>query len=372
MIVLALLCLLLALPVVLPIPTLWGWKLTLVATELGHWLALLAMIVTLMGWYLCGAFRPSTVLPAVAMVLFLTPMGRAWVISRTLSVKLQKAFGPSAVSVESPFSLGTLYFGMLPKGIPPREIVYAEGEAEKRSLYLYTSPADHPVPCLILIHSGGWENGRPEEFPTWSHHWVSQGYAVASIQYRLAPSWQWPAPQEDVEAAIKYIKAHANELGIDPTRFILIGRSAGGQIATACASNLRDPAIKGCVSLYAPADMPFARKFADPNDVLDSLRLLRQYLGGDPDQVSEKYRTASATLTAGTDFPPTLIVHGKRDTLVWHLQSQRLAARLERMKVPHHYLELPWGTHALDFPFQGPSSQLTRYAMGAFFRSVLR
>lgn len=372
MIVPAILCLLLALPVVLPIPTLWGWKLTLIVTELGHWLALLALIVTLIGWHLHGAFRAITILPAAAVILFLIPTGMAWVISHSLSAKLQKAFGPSAVSAESPLSLGTLFFGRPPKSISSRVIFYAEEGTEKRSLFLYTAPADRPVPCLIMIHSGGWENGRPEEFPTWSHHWVSKGYAVASIQYRLAPTWQWPAQQEDVEAAIKYLKAHADELGIDPTRFILIGRSAGGQIATACASNLKDPAIKGCVSLYAPADMPFARKFADPKDVLDSLRLLRQYLGGDPENVGEQYRSASATLTAGPDFPPTLIVHGKRDTLVWHLQSQRLAARLEEMKVPHHYIELPWGTHALDFPFQGPSSQLTRYAMGAFFQSVLR
>lgn len=372
MIVPAVLCLLLALPVILPIPTLLGWKLTLVVTELGHWFALAALIFMGLAWQLRGGFHAVTLLPAAAAVLFLIPTAQAWGIARTLPSDLRKAFGSFGQSAEIPLSLGAFFFDAKPKVVPSRVIDCADDAGGKRSLFFYSASTAREVPCLIMIHSGGWENGRPEEFPMWSHHWVSEGYAVASIQYRLAPSWQWPAQQEDVAVALAYLKAHASELGIDPTRFILVGRSAGGQIATACASNLKDPAIRGCVSLYAPADMPFARKFADPKDVLDSLRLLRQYLGGDPEQAGEAYRTSSATLTAGPDFPPTLIVHGKRDTLVWHLQSQRLAARLEEMKVPHHYIELPWGTHALDFPFHGPSSQLTRYAMRAFFDTVLR
>ena len=66
------------------------------------------------------------------------------------------------------------------------------------------------------------------------------------------------------------LKEQSAALGVNGSRFVLIGRSAGGQIATAAAYALDDPSIRGCVSLYAPADMPFAWRYADPNDVLIS------------------------------------------------------------------------------------------------------
>ena len=61
------------------------------------------------------------------------------------------------------------------------------------------------------------------------------GYAVASIDYRLAPEFKWPAQRDDLLAAIRFLRAHAAALGIDEDRLVLLGRSAGGQIATAAA-----------------------------------------------------------------------------------------------------------------------------------------
>jgi acetyl esterase/lipase len=244
-----------------------------------------------------------------------------------------------------------------------------DANGERKLLY-FPSQTTTPAPCLIVIHSGGWENGRPEEFPLWNHYWARQGYAVAAIEYRLAPHSQWPAPREDVAEALRFMKAQSAKLGIDASRFVLIGRSAGGQIATAAAYTLADPSVRGCVSLYAPADMPFAWQYADPDDVLDSPRLMRQYLGGGATEAEDKYLSSSGTLIAKEGCPPTLMIHGDRDILVWNKQSERLAAKLEIVNVPHYHLALPWATHALDYPFNGPGAQLTRYAIDRFLAKM--
>ena len=371
MIIAAICCLLFSLPILLPIPSLLGWKVTLVVTEFCQWFALFSLGVFILSWRL-DSLGLGMILAGIATVLFFLPLGSVIKKGQSMPGEIHAAFAPSSGSIWKPSTFLDLWIGSRPRPVKTEKLTYVQDEGGERSLIFYPARGNESAPCLMIIHSGGWENGRPEEFPAWNHYWAGQGYAVASIQYRLAPQWKWPAQAEDVRAALVYLKKEAVKLGIDSFRFVLIGRSAGGQIATASASILKDPSIRGCVSLYAPADMPFARKYADPDDVLDSLRLLRQYLGGDPAEAAENYLSASATLTAEKDFPPTLIVHGQRDNLVWHQQSRRLAARLEEKGVPHYYLELPWATHALDFPFHGPSSHLTRLAAHVFLESVFR
>jgi acetyl esterase/lipase len=66
-----------------------------------------------------------------------------------------------------------------------------------------------------------------------------------------------------------------------------MGRSAGGQIASACAYSLPELQIRGCILIYSPMDMIFARRYADEKDILNSRLLLRQYLGGDPEQAPD-------------------------------------------------------------------------------------
>jgi pimeloyl-ACP methyl ester carboxylesterase len=91
------------------------------------------------------------------------------------------------------------------------------------------------------------------------------------------------------------VRAHAEELGIDPDHLILLGRSAGAQIATACAFGIPELSVRRCIAIYGPPDMVFARKWSYPDDILKSLNLVRQYMGGDPEDVPDAYRTASAT-----------------------------------------------------------------------------
>ena len=365
---LAIICVLAALPGLITFHSLPLWKATLAVGEYGHRFALAPALLLLWGLLDRGPFaRLSSALAIAALTIFLVPTLLMLHQGRTLNTELNGAFGLTLPAWKA--NLPGYFLGVAPvakKAAPQRlEIPLQDGLIPLTVLF-HRARADKPAPCLVVLHSGGWERGSPDEFPDWTRHWTSRGIAVAAIAYRLAPAYPWPAQREDVRASLAYLKQNATALGITGSHFVLLGRSAGGQIATACAHGLNDPTLRGCVSLYAPADMTFAMKYAKPDDVLDSPRLLRQYLGGTPAESSENYRTSSAIDLAQTGGPPTLLVHGRRDILVWELQSRRFAAHLARQNIPHFFLDLPWATHALDYPWHGPSSQLLRPTLDAF------
>jgi acetyl esterase/lipase len=225
---------------------------------------------------------------------------------------------------------------------------------------------------VILLHGGGWDSGERDEIAHFDHWLARRGYAVAAISYRLAPKFPWPAQRDDTLAAIAFLKDHARELGIDATRLVLLGRSAGGQIAETVAYTAHDPAIRGVVALYAPADMPFAYAFGHEDDILKSPLLLRQFLGGPPDKADANYTSASSYFQVSKSSPPTLLLHGALDTLVWHKQSERLDARLAEHGVPHVFVSLPWATHAFEYNLRGPGGQLTTFSIEWFLAAVTR
>ncbi len=361
---------LMAAPVLVTLDTLFMWKVTLGVTEYGHRLALIPLLLAALCWR--RGRRLAACIALAATFVFLVPLAQAMLMARTMQQGIDAAFSISDPSPKQPLDLRDLWLGGEPEPVAAQRLTYASDAGEERGLLFFPSQKQQPAPCLIVIHSGGWDSGSADEFPAWNHYWAREGCAVAAIEYRLAPKWRWPAQRDDVAAALAFLKAQAASLGVDAQRFVLIGRSAGGQIATAAAFSLNDPAIRGCISFYAPADMPFAWQYADPADVLDSPRLMRRFLGGSADEEPENYLSASGTLIAKTGCPPTLTIHGVRDTLVWHRQSERLAARLKSVGVPHYALSLPWATHALDYPFNGPGAQLTRYAVDRFLEKVTR
>jgi acetyl esterase/lipase len=345
----------------------WAWKTAIVTGEYGHWLALwplgLAVLAVLAS---NGPGRLATLaLCALSFAALLRPAVNAWWIGRGLG--------------EGAFSFGRLYAGTKPPAASVRTEVFARPGGQDLRLDFFRPGAakdagQKPRPCLVVIHGGGWDGGDRTQLAGWNARWVAQGYAVAAISYRLAPQSLWPAQGEDVRAALAWLQANARRLEIDPARLVLLGRSAGGQLATAVGCGARDPAIRGVIALYAPHDMPFAWSVSREDDALNSVKLMRQYFGGPPDTPARltRYESASGQLLATKGSPPTLLIHGVLDTLAWYRHSERLAARLAELGVPHTYLRLPWATHGFDFNPDGPGGQLADHAINRFLAEVTR
>lgn len=343
------------------------WMTALGATEFGHWFALVPLVIAL-----TGSLQPlslvATVLSLIAIALFLSPAVQAARMAGTLGPRLERAFGRAVAPLR--FSWRRLFFGHHIPQIKIETFIYDETHGLR--LNFYRCASQQPSPCVIVLHTGGWGNGAPEEFLKFNDHIAREGYAVAAIQYRLAPQWTWPAQGDDVRQAMGYLRERSAELGIDPTRFVLLGRSAGGHIAESVAFLEKDPSIRGCIAFYAPSDMVFSYRLGREDDILKSPALLRNFLGGKPAEKPEAYRNASPLHNVTSDTPPTLLLHGLRDSLVWYRQSERLEKVLSRTGVKHLYIAFPWATHAFDYNHHGPGGQLAKYAVDYFLNLVTK
>ncbi|WP_407341459.1 alpha/beta hydrolase fold domain-containing protein [Pengzhenrongella phosphoraccumulans] len=199
------------------------------------------------------------------------------------------------------------------------------------------------VPCVVWVHGGGWEAGDRRFTPsTWPPDYlfealVAAGLAVATVDYRFSGEARYPAALHDVKAAVRFLRAHAGDLGIDPGRFGVCGESAGGQLAAMIALTGDDPAFEGDVGLAGPSTAVQAaailygvtdftsRRSAHPlasDDESDAVEA--RFLGFTPADAPSWAAAASPVTHATSSAPPMLLLSGDADTIVPLDQSVRL------------------------------------------------
>jgi acetyl esterase/lipase len=360
---------------IMPAQTYYLWQASIAGAELGHIVAIAALLTLLIpGWWRTVVGQLAGGITVVALVLALSPLARAWSSTRDLDARLKSAFGAAAVdSVSTPLALRPLFQRPDTWGVTVASALYARRGDAPLELDLYRARSDSSVrPLVVTIHGGSWSSGTKTELPELNYHLAREGYTVAAIGYRFAPDNPFPAATEDVNAAIDYLKSHARDFRIDPSRVVLIGRSAGGQLALQSAYTKADPSIRGVVALYAPTDQQWGWDHPSNLRVYDSYAVLRRFLNGEPSQVPEAYKRASPINYIGSHTIPTLLIHGKMDPLVSVQQSARLDSALTAAGRPHFVLELPWATHGCDYFFNGPCGQVSTFAIDRFLKAVLR
>ncbi|MBC8163711.1 MAG: alpha/beta hydrolase [Roseiflexaceae bacterium] len=351
------------------------WYIRLGVTEWGYWLAPLLLLPLvgparrLLGW----ASWPL----GAAVLLACAPLLQAQLLARTLPTQLDDAFGQPVQrepATRSPLVAADLFRGIAVPQVAHERLVYAERDGRQLSLDLYAperTASASAAPLVVVIHGGSWQSGDSTQLAALNHYLVAQGYAVAALNYRLAPQHPFPAARDDVVAALAFLKENAPAHGIDAGRIVLLGRSAGAQLALLAAYTAADPAIRGVVSFYGPTDLIWGYDHPVNPAVLDSQGTLEAYLSGSPEQVRETYLRASPTEAVGPTTPPTLLIHGAMDEMVFLENSERLAARLAEAGRPHLLLALPWASHAADANLNGPSGQLSTYAIARFLAAVM-
>lgn len=361
--------------VLFPAPTGWLWIVAIVVGEWGHYAALASLIVGAISFSRGGRLAMiSTAFAAAGAVLCLMPLTRAALIAKELPARCGSAFGEAAerATRAKPFSIVEAFAGVRIPAVQVTEHVYAKSGSKELKLKLYElTRRASAQPLIVIIHGGSWNGGNKNQLPKINRYLASRGYVVAAIDYRHAPKWPFPAACDDVFRAVDYLKAQAGQFGIDPARIVLLGRSAGGQIALSAAYANREPAIRGVVAFYAPTDLALGYEKPSAPGVMDSRKVLRDYLGGTPAEKPDMYAAASPVNFVTTATPPTLLVHGALDPIVWRMHSELLAARLAFLQRPHLYLALPWATHGCDANLSGPAGQLSLYAVERFLASVV-
>jgi len=235
----------------------------------------------------------------------------------------------------------------LPAGIVlHRDLAYVSGGHERQKLDLYLPRAAGPLPLIVWIHGGAFRMGSKEgHIPA---EMLEQGYAIASLNYRLSQHALFPAQIEDCRAAVRWLRAHADTYGLDPARCASWGESAGGHLAAMLGTAGPERSfevgeylehssrVQAVLDFFGPTD--FARMDAQRlpdgqiHDAPDSPE--SQLVGGPIQERPAEVTRANPVTYVTPEAPPFLIVHGDRDPLVPYGQSLLLVDALRAAGVP--------------------------------------
>jgi acetyl esterase/lipase len=250
-----------------------------------------------------------------------------------------------ALSAPQPGRAAEASAAQRPKDVPADakvllDLPYVENGSNAQRLDLYV-PAEAKGPLLVWIHGGGWVGGTKSNAPGLAM--LKEGAAVASIEYRFSNEAIFPAQIEDCKAAIRWLRAHAQEYGYRGDQLAVWGASAGGHLVALLAvtgqvkdfdvgANLdQSSAIQCGIDLFGPADFPAYDpdlptamvQRENPDSVIAKL------FGGPVSQKLELAKRASPVTWVTKDAAPLLILQGTKDPLVPADQSQRLYDKLK-------------------------------------------
>jgi acetyl esterase/lipase len=206
---------------------------------------------------------------------------------------------------------------------------------------------DGPAPTLVHIHGGSWMHGRKERQAkplTW--HLAANGWVVVSINYRLSPKATFPDHLVDVQAAVAWVREHADELGVDPGFVVLTGGSAGGHLAALAAL---DPTtgVQGCVPHYGIYDLLDRHGARGRNHLRGFFE--KVVMKCSPSEFPERWDAASPIAQVHADAPPFFVVHGTFDSMAYVGEARDFVRELRAVAgAPVAYAELPAAQHAFD------------------------
>jgi acetyl esterase/lipase len=363
--------------IVLPAPNRLLLPLAIGAPELSHWLVVIGLalgIATLatphsnvMGW-------TTITLTVTAILLAASPLVRAPFAVRRFNDRMN-ALGPGVLA---PARRGPVVFRELWTGIRTgearitRNIPFASPAGVPLTLDVYRPSSPGRSPTVLQIHGGSWQRGEPGDDRTAATVLAAHGFVVFAIDYRRAPRWPWPAQIEDVRAALAWIRAHASEYDADFSRLALIGRSAGAQLAMVAAYEPSAPPTAAVVSFYGPVDLVDGYRHPPVPDPIDVRAIERAFLGGTPEEMPDRYQTASPVSYVSRRLPPSLLIYPGRDNIVLPRFGSELAGRLRAAGGTAVLIDIPWAGHAFDMVPNGVSGQLSLYYMERFLTWAFR
>lgn len=270
----------------------------------------------------------------------------------------------AAVAASPAFAQGP---ARLPEGVQAhRDLAYVDNGHERHKLDLYLpAQAKAPLPVLIWVHGGGWQNGSKDGCPPLRAGYIERGYAVASLNYRLSGHAVFPAQIEDCKAAIRWLRAHAAKFGLDPQRFGVWGSSAGGHLVALLGTSGevkafdvgahldQSSAVQAVCDYYGPTDFVafVTTKGYESHAAANAPEA--KLLGGTVEEKPELAKRVNPITHITPDDPPFLIVHGDRDPVVPLNQSELLFEALKKAGVSAHFHTIEGAAHG-GAGFSGP------------------
>jgi len=232
-----------------------------------------------------------------------------------------------------------------------------------------------PFPVVLCIHGGGFRAGSREGYNQLCLTLAQQGYAAATMSYRLAPKYQFPAAVHDTKAAVRWLRLNAAKYSLDPARLGVTGGSAGGHLVQFLGVTAGVPEFEGAdnpgpasavscvVNFYGPSD--FTQSYGKSVDAHEVLPL---WLGGNLEQARLRHIQSSPLNWVTPHAAPTLLVHGTEDKYVAYEQAVWMRDRLKACGAEVELLTLEGAGHG----FKGADAEKAEKALIAFFNQHLR
>jgi acetyl esterase/lipase len=240
-------------------------------------------------------------------------------------------------------------------------ITYSTSNNTELKLDLYlpkNRPA--PLPTLVLFHGGGWVGGQKERNVFQLLPYLSLGWAVINVEYRLARNSPAPAAVEDCRCALRWIAYHAKEYNFDISKIVLTGGSAGGHLALITgmlpAQSIFDrqcptvdsvrwkSGIEPNVNVAAIVNWYGITDVADLLDGQNSKHYAIEWFGSLENRKELAQRVSPITYVR-PGLPPIITIHGDEDDIVPYSHAVRLHAALEKAGVPNKLITIHGGKH---------------------------
>jgi acetyl esterase/lipase len=239
-----------------------------------------------------------------------------------------------------------------------RDLEYVPNGHERQKLDLYLPKEADPNgrrPLLVWVHGGAWLGGGKNPCP--AVRFVKEGCAVASVNYRLSQHALFPAQIQDCKAAIRWLRANAGVYSYDPNRIGVWGASAGGHLVAllGTAGDVSEfdvgpnrgvsSRVQAVCDFFGPTDFTKMSSFPSTmnHDAADAPEA--RLIGGPVQENTDKVQKANPITYVTKDDPPFLIVHGDKDPLVPHNQSELLRDALQKAGVTVTLYTVAGGGH---------------------------
>lgn len=230
-------------------------------------------------------------------------------------------------------------------------------------------------PAILCIHGGGFRAGHRDGYNGLILKLAQRGYVAATVSYRLAPKYRFPAAVDDVKAAVRWMRAHASEYRVDPERIGVTGGSAGGHLAQFLGVTGGMPEFEGLggnptqssrvtcvVNVNGPSD--FTKSYGKSVDAAEVLPL---FLGGNLETARPLHIRSSPLSWVTPNAAPTLIIHGTADAYVAYEQAVWMRDRLKTCGVEVELLTLEGAGHG----FKPAEAEQAEKALMQFFDAHL-
>jgi acetyl esterase/lipase len=222
-----------------------------------------------------------------------------------------------------------------------RDLVYGKGADVELKLNLgRPKQQSGPTPCIVIVHGGGWTQGNKNGHDPQVQELARKGYVAATVAYRFAPKYTFPAQIEDVKCAVRFLRANADKYNIDKDRIGAVGFSAGAHLSMLLGTMDKEDGCEGeggnpdqsskvnaVVAWFGPTDLT-------TNDWPERVvKLLDALCGGTKQEKPDVFKKASPVTYVNAGDAPTLLIHGTKDGLVPWTQATLMADALTKAGV---------------------------------------